>query len=1217
MQKKILSISSIVVMLTSVMIGLSGCGGTCSTSNSPEVSQAAITIDNAGMIPVFGNSSTSTVVYVHNNSQVNVSGINYNFVSDSSAVNTTKNSKLLSMLNKSKAVVGVSNDQCRNIPAGQSCPLQITTPILSGTNTQGSMSIQASYEINNKPYTFNQIINYAQVQNNQQTAGAKFQTGVNISGYGHPTGYATVYLYGSGQNQIYNVSSITIDKPAVTIVNGNISGRQIQSNFVQAVEISSPTLSSSISATITVNSEVATSGIIQNNKSLNVEGSSQFINSVDISIYPNSVGAILTTGLVPLINTLNGASGTMLVQNTGDQEAIIGNISAGSGITNLSGCSGSKLASGAICTIGFTVTGTDGSTNITVPYTGGTASSVSGNVTWFDGDGAALVSMFTSSNPLSFVSTTSGQATITVTNVGGYTLNNISVPEPTIISGSATATISNNNCSNQTLISGASCSYNVNVSDQTTDLNRQISLGFNATYTTAVGVQNYTQSMILNYNSTVYGAILAISPSNMSLAISGNTLESNTQILAISNNGNTTADISTTFNSNQAFLTESATTCGATLNAGESCTSTIQFGPTFSRVESSGIATYVVNYTASGQVPAGSVTSNISWMVQGYDQSISLFNQFATGAESGDGSLGNPYIFNMTRQSAGNQFVTLIYKNTGTHAMMLKGIQDMNSGIVWNLDYNKTTCNSESSVLAPNQTCDIVYKNVIESNILAAGTSIGGAFSSFFILPRLVYQDVDNGVQFDWIPNPFNFYPIIQTQFNIATVANSIMLNESGTNTETVTVSHLLANIDGPLNVTVISQMEDYFDSPAKENSVGCSSNSANGIMTQTCIMDKDNLSTSTIYQVNQAYLTESQDLYLNTLFSMSPLSQLAVMTPLSGSLSLGTSPSTYAYITSGSSVAMFKQNPSNGMLLPLNPATVPTIQTTYGIAVDTIGKHVYVSRSSDPSYNVLMYSISESGVLLPLLPESVGNPASGTATEVVYSQLGYVYTASQVGALSMYGQDLLGVLTPLTPSDINIGGGCLGLTVDMLGQYLYSTCQSGTLNSFKIESSGQLTNATNISSLANTPKYVAVTPNGNYVYATTAESIVMYSSSFGVLTPLSPESTIDLNTSASNDHYIAIHPTGKFAYVVNSALNNVSMYSINALTGALTALSPATVATETGPQSITFDPSGKYAYVANSSANTVGIYTVNPSTGVLNLINTINVNSPNRIAFN
>lgn len=870
-------------------IGLVGCSGGSISGTSTNGNVTAITIDNAGVVPVFGNSSTSTVVYVHNNSNTSISGISYAFTQNSAKANNSTTSKILSLFKITNLSLGLSNEQCVTIQAGQSCPLQVVTPILSGANTQGSMIIQASYKIANKRITFDQVINYAQVQNNQQSMGAKFQTGVNISGYGNSTGYATVYLYGSGQNQIYNVSSITIDKPAVTIVNGNISGHQIQSNFVQAVEISSPIVSSSISAKITVNSETSIASVNNSNKLLNSVGS-QFSNSADILVEPTTVGAVLVTGIVPLINTNNSTNGSMIIQNTGDQNAVIGGISATSGISGLSGCSGNTLAPAASCTINFSVTGSGGSGSITIPYSGGSSNNVIGDVTWFNGAGAALVYMSASNNPVSFIATVGGSTTITVTNIGGYTLNDISTLDPVILGGSATATISNNNCNNQTLAAGASCSYDVSISDNVTDLNQQISLGLNASYTTPIGIQSYSQLMILDYNATTTGAIITISPTSASLNISGNTIESNTQILVISNNGNMPTNISTVLNSNQAFLTESATNCGASLSENESCTSTIQFGPTFSKSESSGTATYVVNYDASGEQPAGNVSSTISWTVQGYDQSISLVQQVAAGSSGGDGeSEGTPYEFNISQRGSDNKSITLTYQNMGNHSLKLTGMQDLNFGLVWTMNSNSSTCIPGTTILAPNQTCDIVYTDAVESNILLA-SSVGGVFTENLVLPRLIYQDVTNGVQFNWTPNLANGNVFISVQFNLATVSNSVVLNESGTAAESVTVSHLLANVDDASNVTVISQMEDYFDTISRVDSSGCMSNSANGIMTQTCVMNKDNLSSSTVYQVNQAYLNESQDLQLDILFSLGQLSPITGMTSLSANLNLGKS---------------------------------------------------------------------------------------------------------------------------------------------------------------------------------------------------------------------------------------------------------------------------------------------------------------------------------------
>lgn len=867
------------LLVASSMVLISGCGSSSgSNSNMPTVNSSNITIDNAGVIPVFDTSSTTTVLYVHNNGKTTVSGISY--VSDNNSVS-------------------IDGQKCNTLAAGQSCPIGITTPVLKGSNTQGSMTIKASYKQDGKNLTFSQIVNYAKVQNNT-TDGAKFQSGVDISGYGNNIGYATIYLYGSGINNIYDVSSMTIDKPAVRIANGNITGHQIQSNFVQAVEVSAPILSSAISAKITVKSTLANTKLQRN-----LLGAGEFVNSADLGVEPVSSGAILTTGLVPLINTVNGTSSSMVVQNSGNQDAVLGNVSAGSGITVVSGCSGTTLAPAGTCTIDFNVTESGGSANITIPYSGGSASSIAGNVTWFNGVGAALVSMVATDNPVTFSATVGGSTVITVTNIGGYTLTNASVPTPVVLGGSATASISNNTCNESTLAVGASCSYQILIADSTTDLNEQINLGFSATYVGTNGVQTYNRVMPLGYNSTPYGAILSISPTDTELTISGNNYESTTQLLTVSNNGNLSANISSVLGSAPAYLSESLTTCGATLDAASSCEVTLQFGPTFSASNESGDSTYTVSYTAVGQSPSGSVVSNIAWFVQSYTQSISLTDHTALGATSGNGeSVATQYNFTaLGRDEVVSKSITLTYTNTGTNPMKLTGIQDSNSPYTWKMGGAGTTC-VVGATLQPQDTCKIVYDNVFESNILAL-RSVGATYTENLVLPTLVYQDATNSnVQFNTQPNLPTGGNLIYAQSNQATLANTVTVNESGSFNESVTITHLLANADDSLYVTVYTKMEDYFSTvPVVGGVTGCSYSTADGIITQKCIMGKDDPLLSVSYAVNQSLLNDTSDLYLSTIFSSDGASQIVSMNQTYAVVNLGTAAG-IAYVVDAGTVA-------------------------------------------------------------------------------------------------------------------------------------------------------------------------------------------------------------------------------------------------------------------------------------------------------------------------
>ena len=909
-----------------VFVGLSGCSGSGSSSggggggSTPVVTPTVITIDNAGVIPVFGNSSTSTVVYVHNNSNTTVGGISYSALELNSSAKSSFSSKLLSLLNSKKGLSAVVNgSQCSTIAAGQSCPLSIFTPVLNGSNLQGSLEVKASYTLNNKVTTFTQLISYAQVQNNLQPSGAKFQTGVSISGYGNSIGYGVVYLYGSGQNQVYDVSSMIIDKPAVTVANGNISGHQIQSNFVQAVEVSSPILSSAIGATITVNSTQSAnspqSSQVTNslNKSLmasksgkSLSDTSQFSNSASITVEPSTAGAILTTGLVPLINTVNGTSGSMLVRNSGNQAATIGAVTAGAGISNLSGCSSTLLGVGATCTINFNVTESGGSANITVPYTGGSASNVVGNVTWYNGSGAALVSMSSSDDPLSFSATVGGSTTITVTNIGGYALTNISIPNPIVQGGSATATLGTNACSSlESLAIGASCTYVVNVNDNEVDLSQQINVGFSASYAGVGGTSAYSRVLPIIYNSIANGAIVAITPVTASMTISGNSVESTSTELTISNSGNLPANITLSVTGNQpSYLVESSNTCTSTLGANSSCVVTLVLGPTYSSVESSGTVIYTVDYTAGGQVPSGSVSSHINWQVQAYVLSLSLMSQVASGSSSGNGLFDVPYVFD--GNDSASKFITLTYTNSGNSAVKITGIQDTNSVYAWSMPGDGNSCDNDA-ILQPNDTCHIQYENVLQTNILALGASVGAVYAESIIVPTLIYQGESNSnLQFQVQPNLATGGTTIYAQSNQATLANTITVNEPGTSSESITVSHLLANADDTLNVTVTTKMENYFVTPPTVIGLtACTSDVVSGILTQTCIMGKDNLSMSATYLVNQTLLDQDTDLILSALFSTDGRSQIVSMNPTYEIVNLGTLPlPNYAYIVDSGSAS-------------------------------------------------------------------------------------------------------------------------------------------------------------------------------------------------------------------------------------------------------------------------------------------------------------------------
>lgn len=72
----------VITLGISGLLAIEGCSRSSSNSTTAVKSQTALTIDNAGTIPVFGNSSTSTVVYVHNNTNESISDISYSLTSN-------------------------------------------------------------------------------------------------------------------------------------------------------------------------------------------------------------------------------------------------------------------------------------------------------------------------------------------------------------------------------------------------------------------------------------------------------------------------------------------------------------------------------------------------------------------------------------------------------------------------------------------------------------------------------------------------------------------------------------------------------------------------------------------------------------------------------------------------------------------------------------------------------------------------------------------------------------------------------------------------------------------------------------------------------------------------------------------------------------------------------------------------------------------------------
>ena len=261
----------LIFILATTLYGCGGGGGGGSSSSgngSPQADTISpITIDNTGVVPVLNNTPTSSVVYVHNNTDLQINGISYEATVDDNVAKIgfrTKISKQYEkLMSKFFGTTGLNNSflnqktttLCASIAPQSSCVLGFTTAAIGEAN-HGSAIITAHYVYAQKKLQFAQTINYAAIDSTTYN-GVILTSGVQAAGYGNPYAYATVYAYGSGTQQYSTITSITTSSPNLKVVNGNITAQTMQPIFVQAIELSTPASNSQSNvATLTINSAV-------------------------------------------------------------------------------------------------------------------------------------------------------------------------------------------------------------------------------------------------------------------------------------------------------------------------------------------------------------------------------------------------------------------------------------------------------------------------------------------------------------------------------------------------------------------------------------------------------------------------------------------------------------------------------------------------------------------------------------------------------------------------------------------------------------------------------------------------------------------------------------------------------------------------------------------------------------------------------------------------
>ena len=368
----------------------------------------------------------------------------------------------------------------------------------------------------------------------------------------------------------------------VTLTSETITGTNATS-FLKSATTCGTTLAAGASCTVSVEFKPAAAGALTGSLSVadNATGSPQAVALTGTGVAPLTV-SLSPTSLAFASTTVGSttAAQVVTVKNTGTavvtltSETITGT-NATSFLKSATTC-GTTLAAGASCTV-------------SVEFKPAAAGALTGNLSVADnatgspqtvaltGTGTAPLAVSLSPTSLAFASTTVGSTTaaqlVTVKNTGTAT---VTLTSETIAGTNATSFLKSATTCGTTLAAGASCTVSVEFKPAAAGaLTASLSVADNAT--------GSPQAVALTGTGTA-AQTFTVSLSPASLAFASTVVGSTTaaQVVTVKNTGTGTVTLSseTTTGTNATSFLKSATTCGATLAAGASCTVSVEFKPT-------------------------------------------------------------------------------------------------------------------------------------------------------------------------------------------------------------------------------------------------------------------------------------------------------------------------------------------------------------------------------------------------------------------------------------------------------------------------------------------------------------------------------------------------------------------------------------------------------------------------------------------------------------
>jgi 6-phosphogluconolactonase len=254
--------------------------------------------------------------------------------------------------------------------------------------------------------------------------------------------------------------------------------------------------------------------------------------------------------------------------------------------------------------------------------------------------------------------------------------------------------------------------------------------------------------------------------------------------------------------------------------------------------------------------------------------------------------------------------------------------------------------------------------------------------------------------------------------------------------------------------------------------------------------------------------------------------------------------------------------------------------------------------------------------VFASLIALTFSMAASKPAADGHYTALVGTYTG-KTGGKGIYAFDFDAGAGKLTPKGLAAETESPSwVAIHPNGKFVYAANEASkqsTVTAFSLDAkSAKLTQLNQLSALGEDPCYLSFDKTGKYLFAAnyTSGNVVVY--------PILPDGKLGAATANVKDagslgpnkerqeaphaHWVQVSPDNRFVFVSDLGLDSILSYRFDAAKGTLTPNDPpaAKLTPGAGPRHVAFSPSGKFVYVVSELKNTVTAFSYDASKGTL-----------------